>query len=153
MLQPIVHYLQTRSVAEWMIYRFLVSSLLGTSACLAFGGSYLTDRVVSMALTEEIWRAQRKRFFGGKRFWLVPLALIAIGGSLVLASALQLLSTGATFEHWSRYVVMSFCFSVAAILFVTRVIDYVLDLIDDRMRYLKSVAQTGSSAETIIACK
>jgi glycosyltransferase involved in cell wall biosynthesis len=151
MLQPIVHYFQTRSVAEWMIYRFLVSSLLGTTACLAFCASYVSDRVVSMALAEEVSRSRRKSFFRGKIFWLVLFALVSTGTALVLASALDLLSRGATYEHWSRFVVMSFCFSVAVILCVTRVIDYVLDLISDRMRYLKSVAAEGTARQTSAA--
>jgi len=43
-----------------------------------------------------------------------------------------------TYEHWSRYVVMSFCFAVAIILSVTRVIDYVLNLVASRLEYLKT---------------
>jgi hypothetical protein len=42
-----------------------------------------------------------------------------------------------TYEHWSRYVVMSFCFAVAIILSITRIIDYVLNLVGSRVEYLK----------------
>lgn len=52
-------------------------------------------------------------------------------------SLLQRLTTGLTYEHWSRYVVMSFCFAVASILSVTRIIDYVLDLIAGRLDHWK----------------
>jgi len=42
MVFPAHYYLVNRSVAEWMIYRFAVSHLAGTSAVLLFGASYVT---------------------------------------------------------------------------------------------------------------
>jgi hypothetical protein len=140
MLRPALYYIENRSVAEWMIYRFLVSQLIATTACLAFCVSYLTDRIVSMALSKEISGRQRKSFFRGTHFWLAPSLLVLIGSALVLTSLLQLLSTGSTYEHWSRFVVMSFCFSVAIILAMTKAMDYVLDLIEYRMKYLNTVS-------------
>jgi len=150
MLQPIAFYVQTRSVAEWMIYRFLVSDLFGIAACLLFSASYLTDRVVSIALTGEISGRDRKltsRFFRGRWFWACPAALTVTGGLLVLASVLRWLSTGATYEHWSRYVVMTFCLSAAAIFAVTRGIEYVLSLVAERVKYLHDTVADGSSRE------
>jgi len=55
------------------------------------------------------------------------------GGLLVLPSFLQLVHTGATYEHWSRFLAMTFLYAVAVILVVTRVIDYVLGLIERRL--------------------
>jgi len=37
--------------------------------------------------------------------------------------------TGSTYEHWSRFIAMSFCWVLAAIIGVTKVIEYVLDLL------------------------
>ena len=65
----------------------------------------------------------------------MAIGLSLIGGLLVLGSLLQLLESGSTYEHWSRYVVMTFCFSAAAVLLVTRGIDYVLQLVRERVRY------------------
>src|SRR5262249_10393883 len=42
MTMPTLYYLHNRSVAEWMIYRFVVSSLLLSSACLFFVCAHLT---------------------------------------------------------------------------------------------------------------
>ena len=79
------------------------------------------------------------RFFGSRRFWLLPAGLVLAGGLLVLGSFLDLLRRGETYEHWSRYVVMIFCFSTAALLMATRGIDYMLGLVGERMSYWVSL--------------
>jgi hypothetical protein len=150
MLHPLVYYFQTRTVAEWMIYRFLVSSLGGTTACLCFCASFLTGRITQIALRDEVscqdgtWVA---RFFRNRWFWLLPVGLALFGGALVLASFVQLLTTGATYEHWSRYVVMSFCFSTAIILGVTRAVDVVLGLVSERVEYLAGISATAEARQ------
>jgi glycosyltransferase involved in cell wall biosynthesis len=149
MRSPILYYLQNRSIQEWMIYRFLVSNLVGVTACLSFSASYLTGRIAEIALSGEsrggghTWTA---RFFNARSFWLAPAGLFLAGGLLVLPSFLQLVSTGQTYEHWSRYVVMSFCFAVAIILSGTRVIDAILGLVAGRVEYLKMHQGTRSGA-------
>ncbi len=139
MWSPILYYFQNRSVAEWMIYRFLLSDLSGTTACLCFCASYLTGRMTSVALTDEsgLLRSRLSTWlFHSAWFWAVPIGFFIIGGLLVLSSFFDRLTSGVTYEHWSRYVVMSFCFAVAIILSITRVIDYVLNLVDSRLEYL-----------------
>ncbi len=44
---------------------------------------------------------------------------------------------GAVTEHWSRFVGMMFCLSAAAILVVTKVVDYCLNLLADRLNFLR----------------
>lgn len=141
MASPIVYYLKHRSVAEWMIYRFLVSDLSGIGGCLCFSASYLTSRMTSIALTDEagVWRTRSTGWlFQSRWFWAVPVGFWLVGGSLVFSSLFDRFTTGMTYEHWSRYVVMSFCFAVGIILSVTRIIDYVLSLVGERLEYLKS---------------
>ena len=82
-----------------------------------------------------------ERFVASRLFWVVPIALSAAGGVLVLPSVAQLVTTGATYEHWSRFVVMSFLVVVSVILVVTRLIDYTLELIAARLAYLKRQAR------------
>jgi glycosyltransferase involved in cell wall biosynthesis len=142
MLPPCWYYLQHRKVLEWMIYRFLVSNLLGTSACVCFCAGYLAGQMSEIALSGEIDHSRKswvERFFQSHWFWGVPAALFLVGGSLVLGSFLQLMATGATYEHWSRYIVMTFCFSTAILMLVTRGVDYVLQLVRQRARYWKQV--------------
>jgi len=45
---------------------------------------------------------------------------------------------GATYEHWSRFIAMSFLCEVALILIVTKVVDYVLGLVAAQLAYLRA---------------
>ena len=138
MFPPLVYYLQHGAVLEWMIYRFLVSHLLGTSAALCFCASYLLRQMTEIALSEEIGKRQRsrvERFFHSGWFWAATGALTATGGALVLGSLLELLATGATYEHWSRFIAMTFCLSLVTVLLITRGMDYVLGLVRERVGY------------------
>jgi hypothetical protein len=140
MIGPALHYLAYRTILPWMIYRFLVSDLAGIAACLFFCAGYLTDRIVSISLSNEIsgrdnkWTAQ---FFHSRGFWAVPALFVSIGLAFILSSVTDRLLTGGTDEHWSRYVVMTFWVSTAFILSVTRVIDYFLGLVAQRLHYLQ----------------
>jgi hypothetical protein len=138
MFPPLVYYLQHRAVLEWMIYRFLVSHLLGTAACLAFCASFILSQMTEIALGEEIGKhkpAVMQRFFHSGWFWVVNAGLTIVGGSLVLGSLLQLLETGSTYEHWSRFIAMTFCLSIVTILLITRCTAYVLGLVRERVLY------------------
>jgi len=144
MVMPTIHYLENRSVADWMIYRFVVSNLSGISACLLFCASYLSQRAVDISLMRykpmEKGRTFNflKVFFSSSFFWFVPILFVFLGCTLVFKSLMELYITGATFEHWSRFIVMSFLFSTAIILIVTRAVDYTLSLISSQLVYLKS---------------
>jgi hypothetical protein len=145
MFPPLVYYLQHHAVLEWMIYRFLVSHLLGTAACLCFCASYILSQMTEIALAEEIGKRKPswvEGFFHSGWFWAVNGSLTAIGGSLVLGSLLQLLQTGSTYEHWSRFIAMTFCLSIVTMLLITRCIEYVLGLVRDRVLYWQ---RTGRS--------
>lgn len=142
MLTPAIYYLQHHAVAEWMIYRFVVGHLAGTSAGLLFSASYITSRVVAMTLfsntqVKSVTSATRS-VLQSRWFWLLPLALMLAGGILVLPSFFELVRTGATYEHWSRFIAMSFLYSLAVILIATRACDYILNLLEDRLGYLRS---------------
>ena len=144
MFPPTIYYLQHHRVLEWMIYRFLVSQLLGASAVLCFCASYLSGQMTEIALSEEIGKRSPtaiEKFFQGRWFWIANAVLVVAGGSLVLGSFLELLETGSTYEHWSRFIVMTSCFSTAAILLVTRCIDYVLGLVRVRVAYWQQVGK------------
>jgi glycosyltransferase involved in cell wall biosynthesis len=147
MAMPTMYYLTNRSVTEWMIYRFVVSHLVGTSACLLFSASYITNRMVKISLSRRSAAASLtdriKPFVASGWFWSLPLLLVGAGVALVVPSFLELVHTGATYGHWSRFIAMSFLCSTALILIVMRAIDYVLDLISERLQYL----ETGSVIE------
>ncbi len=75
----------------------------------------------------------------GRYFWFLPAVLIGIGGWLVYPSFRQLVATGATYEHWSRFIVMSFLVGSAILLLITRGIGYILDILGDRLTYVNSL--------------
>lgn len=144
MVPPSWYYLREHRVLEWMIYRFLVANLLGASACLCFCASYLTGQMSEIALSGEVVTARKswgELIFRSRWFWSLPSGLLLAGGLLVSGSFLQLLKTGATYEHWSRYIVMTFCFSTAILILVTRGIDYVLQLVRERVLYWEHVGR------------
>ena len=124
-----------------MIYRFVVSHLAATTACLLLCASYLATRMVNIVLQS---RRQPRiqnlamRFFQAKAFWLVPIACFAFGGTLVVPSFLELVRTGATYEHWSRFIAMSVFFSIGFILIVTRVVGYTINWLAERDAYLRT---------------
>ena len=97
--------------------------------------------MIEIALAEELGGRigiATRGFFESRWFWTVPAVLVLVGGALVIDSFVSLLTTGAIYEHWSRFVVMSFCMSAACILSLTKVVSMVLDLVDERTRYWRS---------------
>lgn len=151
MVTPVVYYWQNRSVAEWMIYRFVVSHLIGLSGCLLFSASYLTRKIVDLSFSHQgAPRPQRivmTLVFSNSFFWVFPALLMLAGGALVVPSFLELVRTGATYEHWSRFIAMSFLFGTALILIITKAIDYVLTLVADQVAYLASYYPDEISAK------
>lgn len=151
MWSPIFYYFRNRSVADWMIYRFLVGELSGITSCLCLCATYLTGRIAAIALAGESGSETRRwssLLFQTPWFWIVPIGFCLVGGLLVLTSLFDRITTGMTYEHWSRYVVMSLCFVVAIILTVTRIIDYVLHLVAGRLEYLRAKSVDMSAAKT-----
>ncbi len=144
MIMPTLYYLENRSVQEWMIYRFVVGNLAGTSGVLLVCVSYLSARLVYFVLPSgpSTTATQRilRRFFSGSAVWILSFLSLFMGAVLVIPSFLELVTTGATYEHWSRFIAMSFFSSAALLLIITRLFDYVLGLVEDRLGYLKSLA-------------
>jgi glycosyltransferase involved in cell wall biosynthesis len=140
MLSPLVYYLQTRTVAEWMIYRFLVSHLCATASILLFCASYIAARMAFLTLESAV-RSPHRHFMRpllrGPLFVFLIVGLMAVGFALVFGSLLELFQTGHTYEHWSRYSAATFCFEIALILLTTRGTEFLLDLLAARIDYLR----------------
>jgi hypothetical protein len=71
-------------------------------------------------------------------FWGLPAALVTIGAILVWPSFLERVTTGSTYEHWSRFVAMAVLAELAVILSVTKLFDYTLDLLAGQLRFAES---------------
>ncbi|MCB1032220.1 MAG: hypothetical protein KDD47_00105, partial [Acidobacteria bacterium] len=151
MIAPLLHYLRLGSLEEWMIYRFIVSQLLGTVGFLTLCTAYLSRRMVRLTVLsrrpDALARGPLGRFLTSPAFWVLPTALLGAGGWLVWHSFRDLLVTGATTEHWSRFVAMAFLASVALILVVTRILDHSLSLIGGWLGYRGRLGGTTASRD------
>lgn len=142
MIIPVVHYLKESVVEDWMIYRLIVSNLLGITAVLFFSAAFITEKMVSLTVSKPITGASAKslitRIYESKIIWAVPVLGIILGLLLIGDSLINRLMMGETYEHWSRYVAMSFFISVAFIILATKSIEQVLNLIGSRLTYVQS---------------
>jgi glycosyltransferase involved in cell wall biosynthesis len=142
MAAPVVHYWKTRTVEEWMLYRFILGHLAASSALLMFSVALLSRRVVQITVGAKAGlRASSGwlyKAFLSPFYWLAPGLLIGCGIALVVPNILARVLSGAAFEHWSRFIAMSFFWLVAVILISARVVAYCLDLIAEQLAYLQS---------------
>jgi glycosyltransferase involved in cell wall biosynthesis len=141
MFPPTAYYLSHRRVLEWMIYRFVVSDLAITSGILLLCASFLSRRIVRIVLnfpseTSAFHRAAAA-FLHGSGLWIVVMGLLSSAAVLVAPSFIELVRTGATYEHWSRFIAASLLVSISVVLTVTRIISYSLDLLEARITYLR----------------
>jgi hypothetical protein len=124
-----------------MIYRFVVADLLTTSGTLLLAASYLSRRVVQMVLQlpeqDFVFHRLTGRFLRGWWLWIVTGSFVLVATLLVLPSFLQLVRTGGTYEHWSRFIAASVLVGVSLTLVVARVMDFTLDLLSARLAYLR----------------
>ena len=145
MISPTLFYLREHRVEEWMIYRFLVGELLSTIAILIWCVTYLGRKAADISLSSDPGQDKYHGVWGwlfSRRWvWLVPIGLLVIGAWLVWPAFIQYLRTGEVTEHWSRFVAMMFFFSTAAVIAVCKIVDHCLNLLADRLAYLKLSAE------------
>jgi hypothetical protein len=128
---------------EWMIYRFMVSQLLGTLSGLLFMASFISERIVGITLsssteTRPVQILSSRFFVSGISHWVAGLFLLA--GFLLVGNSLRdRLTLGSTYEHWSRYMVMSFFFTISAIIWIGKGLNFILGLIEDRLFYFRKI--------------
>ncbi len=141
MLPPALYYLRNRHVLEWMIYRFVVADLLTNSGTLLLAASYLLRRVVQLVLQlpaeDFVFHRLAGRFLRGAWLWIVVVSFVLAASLLVLPSFLELVRTGGTYEHWSRFIAASVLVGVSLTLLVARALDFTLDLLSARLAYLR----------------
>lgn len=141
-IPPVVHYTQHQALEDWMIYRLIVSSLLGILAMLFYSAAYITEKTVALTVSKPVIDREgisfSSKLFSSRLIWVVPLLGTVLGLLLIGDSLYDRLYIGETYEHWSRYVAMSFFISVSFIVLATKSIAHVLKLISARMDYLQS---------------
>jgi glycosyltransferase involved in cell wall biosynthesis len=141
MAHPTWYWLENRRLEEWMIYRFLVGVLFASTAVLLICVSHLARKAADISLSnrprEDKYSSTLGKLFRPRWFWLVPALCVVVGVELVWDAWRAYLETGEVYEHWSRFVVMMFLLSVSATLVATKFLDYCLNLLADRLAYLR----------------
>ncbi len=80
-------------------------------------------------------------------FWLIPMAMVGMALAFVWEPLFGYLRTGKVYEHWSRFLAMMFLLSVAATLIVTKILDFCLNLLADRLAFLRHAPPQASSRD------
>jgi glycosyltransferase involved in cell wall biosynthesis len=128
----------------WMIYHFVVIQLSTTAGLLLMTAGYLGRKAVRIALSGQADRTPFGpvgAFLSHRAFWLAPIGLVVLGTLAIAPAAVDYIRTAhidPAAHHWSRFFAMSFAFSLAFILTSMRLIDITLDLLADRLMFLKS---------------
>lgn len=138
LITPTYHYISYHNVEEWMIYRVITGGIFTTIGTLFLTGAYLTYKIVSETINFSVSKNVVYRFFNSWLLWSIVLLFLGTGVGLVFHSVLDRLETGHTYEHWSRYIAMSFLVTNAFALIIAKAIDYVFNPIVDRLKYLQS---------------
>jgi glycosyltransferase involved in cell wall biosynthesis len=141
MVMPTVFYLKNHFLLEWMQYRFFVFLLGSTVTSLLVMSSYIAKKVVWMTLSESdpektppenlIERVMRARWFP-----VLPLFSFVAGSALLFNAFVTFVRTGHTNEHWSRFIIMAFFYTLGTIMVLMRLMDKILELIGARVYYL-----------------
>lgn len=144
MIYPTWFYMNNVSIEETMIYRFLVAELLTTVGALLICAGHLGSKAADISLSQDPGNLRKRgvlnRLLASPWFWAVPVSLIVGGVILVWDGWMEYVTTGEVNMHWSRFVVMMLMFSLAATLLVTKILDYCLDLLAERLDYLRHEA-------------
>jgi glycosyltransferase involved in cell wall biosynthesis len=139
----------------WMIYHFVVIQLSTTAGVLLLTAGYLGRKAVGITLSDDVARWRSRGPVGAvlshRAFWFMPLALIVAGSLAVAPAAIDRIHTGSidpAAHHWSRFFAMSFAYSVAFILSAARLLDITLDLLGERVMFLRHGRTTPSTEST-----
>jgi len=149
---PFLYYIENTRVEDWMIYRFVLSGLSFIIATLFLTASALSERIVRIAL-DDTSRDDNFSFLYQimtSRVLIIFNFLILFAGIfLTYKSIIERLVTGATTEHWSRYIVMGTLIAIAFCFFVFKLINHFLSRIQERRDYLNSTINTVSTQPTV----
>ena len=154
-LPSTVFYLEHRRVLEWMIYRFVVADLATYSGVLLLSPSYLSRRIVQMVLQlpreDFLFHRVVAAYLRGPWVWAVTGVCVSTAAALVAPSFVELVKTGATYEHWSRFVAASVLVGVSLTMLVTRVLDFTLDLLEARLAFLRNEPEESAAVARDVA--
>jgi hypothetical protein len=142
MFQPLINYLETYTVADWMIYRFVFAEVFGILSVILFSFSFLLQNAVKLSLNidlnNEIPSGFAGAFFQSRVSFIIGVFFLFIGLLFVSGSLFDRLSSGHTNEHWSRYIAFSFFEINGLLLLATGWSKYVFKLLKSRIKFVQS---------------
>ena len=140
MFTPIIFYLRHFYLEDWMIYRFLVSDVLGIIGILLLSMSSISRNVVYSTLQSKKERKKTLVYYVFEHPFAIVLSILCflIGTALIFKSVWLRIRTSHTDEHWSHYITMIFFYVTGTIILLTFIANKVLGLVKDRMTYLNS---------------
>jgi len=124
-----------------MIYRFLVAEVSGIIALLLLSISSITNNVVHFSLPSKTARKKTITYYIFEYRMAIYISILCflIGTLLIFNSIWHRITTGLTNEHWSRYITMVFFYIAGSIVFLTYIVNQVLQLVKDRLSYFDSL--------------
>jgi glycosyltransferase involved in cell wall biosynthesis len=141
MLQPVSFYMSHHKVAEWMIYRFIVSETFALTGMVLLSSSFVLHNTVWLSLSNNIEKEKISgivvSFFKSKISTVLALGFLIVGLILIWNSLNTRLTTGHTHEHWSRYIAFSFLTISGFIILITKWVNCFFTLLKDKVKYIQ----------------
>ncbi len=117
-LHPVEHYVSTRRVEEWMIYRFVVCHFLGSFALLLLLATALTNEMASFGPRRReatpFWPALVSALLRWPSVAVLMGTLSAASLVLLCPGFVEFVGTGKVHMHWSRLIAGAFTVFSAA---------------------------------------
>ena len=111
-LYPVEFYIKNRHIEEWMIYRFLICFLLGSSGFFLLCGAALAHRMADLgprlSKGQDFWSHVITSLFEGRTIVVLVLSVLAFSFLMLRPGIIQYISTGEVYLHWSRALVGCF---------------------------------------------
>lgn len=138
---PFLFYLKNHFLEDWMIYRFVVSTVFGLIGIILLSISHITYNVVCFTLQPNAKQNKTILYYIFEHSTSILIALLCYltGTLLVFNSIWERFATGLTNEHWSRYIVMIILYLTGTIVLLSFFTNKVLQLIKGRLAYLQSL--------------
>ncbi|MES2287016.1 MAG: glycosyltransferase family 2 protein [Bacteroidota bacterium] len=138
---PFLFYLKNHFLEDWMIYRFVVSTVFGLIGIILLSISHITYNVVCFTLQPNAKQNKTILYYIFEHSTSILIALLCYltGTLLVFNSIWERFATGLTNEHWSRYIAMIILYLSGTIVLLSFFTNKVLQLIKGRLAYLQSL--------------
>ena len=110
---PIEFYIKHNRLEEWMFYRFVVCSFLGSVALMLLLATGLTHQIATFGprrnAAASFWSSLTSKLLRGKGLILISVLLLTSALILLWPGIVEYLKTGHMTLHWSRLICGAFC--------------------------------------------